>query len=435
MSCGLRAAHGSPCARSDADLHRNGRRPGPRGHAGSHPGARAESRREGQRGARDRGRERRARRPRRRRDWHWLDVPTAHPRLPRRHPEWFRSSYDAFTRLQREVQFDVVHSESTSALELMRRGVHRSVPVVIKLHGNYLGELRQALGRIRRGSGRQRLRDAKKIVWHTGMHLQRGEWHRFRPCEWIVTSEHEFRDARIESFLVPSRGHVIPNGIDTDVFHPGERRRGAAASRRRRRRAVARLRGPTRPAQGHRRGGPGARAPARPRPARPTRDRRRRVRPRQPDGHSRTSCGLTDEVVFVPPQPHAVLAQWLAAADAFLFPTQLNEAAPLVPLQAMACGTAVIASDVGTLREMLGRNGDAGGMTVPAGSPEELANAVERLISDPGLLAALSAPRARARADVLHARPHGRPDARGLRGRPRTARRPMSGAVVGAGSF
>src|SRR6185437_16805355 len=80
---------------------------------------------------------------------------------------------------------------------------------------------------------------------------------------------------------------------------------------------------------------------------------------------------LSDEVVFVPPQPHAVLAQWLAAADAFLFPTQLNEAAPLVPLQAMACGTPVIASDVGTLREMLGRNGDAGGMTVPAGSPEE----------------------------------------------------------------
>jgi glycosyltransferase involved in cell wall biosynthesis len=321
--------------------------------------------------------------------WHWLDVPTAHPRLPRRHPEWFRSSFDAFARLQRDVQFDVVHSESTSALELMRRGVNRSVPVVIKLHGNYLGELRQALGRIRRGSGRQRLRDAKKIVWHTGMHLQRGEWHRFRPCEWIVTSEHEFRDARIESFLVPSRGHVIPNGIDTDVFHP----ENAAEARRR---------------LGVADDGPLLVCAGRLDPLKGTavavralallRDRDRFARLAIVGGGSdldnltslARELGLSDEVVFVPPQPHAVLAEWLAAADAFLFPTQLNEAAPLVPLQAMACGTPVIASDVGTLREMLGRNGDAGGMTVPADSPEELANAVERLTSDPGLLAALS---------------------------------------------
>ena len=162
--------------------------------------------------------------------WHWLDVPTMHPRLPRRSREWFQSSYAEFERLHRELQFDVVHSESTSALELMRRGAHHSVPIVLKLHGNYLGEVRQAVRRIRNGSGLDRLRDAKKLLWHTGMHLQRGEWHRFRPCEWMVTSEHEFDDARREAFLVRSRGHIVPNGIDTDVFQPGIAASSGAAS-------------------------------------------------------------------------------------------------------------------------------------------------------------------------------------------------------------
>jgi glycosyltransferase involved in cell wall biosynthesis len=94
--------------------------------------------------------------------------------------------------------------------------------------------------------------------------------------------------------------------------------------------------------------------------------------------------------VFLPPQPHPVLAQWLAAADAFLFPTRLNEGAPLVTLQAMACGTPVIASNVGTLREMIGSNGDAGGVMFPAGSADELADAIERVTLDTDLRSTLS---------------------------------------------
>lgn len=320
--------------------------------------------------------------------WHWLDVPTAHPRLPRRHPAWLQGSYEKFVRLHGERRLDVVHSESTSALELMRKKVHTSVPVVLKLHGNYLGEVRQALRRIRRGDRAERLSDAKKILWHTGMHLQNGEWHRFRPCEWMVTSQHEYRDAWLESFLVPARGHVVPNGIDTKVFHPQDRAavrqqlglgdgallvcagrldplKGTSVAVR----ALAILRDAGRPV-------------------------RLAVLGVGDDLESlrtlASKLGLDDAVVFVPPQPHPVLAQWLTAADAFLFPTQLNEAAPLVPLQAMACATPVIASDVGTLREMIGRNGDAGGMMVQANSPDELARAIERLVSDPGLRTKLS---------------------------------------------
>ena len=320
--------------------------------------------------------------------WHWIDVPTTHPRLPRRHPDWLRFSYEAFVRLNERHRFDVVHSESTSALELMRRNVHQSVPVVMKLHGNYLGEIRQALRRIRNGTGRERARDAKKILWHTGMHLQHGEWRRFRPCEWIVTSQHEYRDAWIESCLVPARGHVVPNGIDTSVFRPQDRDelkrelgvdgaallvcagrldvlKGTSVAVR----ALAKLRDPARPV-------------------------RLAVLGDGADLESLRSLsaelGLADDVLFMPPQPHSVLARWLAAADAFLFPTRLNEAAPLVPLQAMACGTPVVASDVGTLREMIGQNGAAGGLMVPAAAPDALARAVDRILDNAQLRADLS---------------------------------------------
>jgi glycosyltransferase involved in cell wall biosynthesis len=315
--------------------------------------------------------------------WHWLDVPTSHPRLPRRHPDWLRFSYESFMHLQRQVGFDVVHSESTSALALMCNGVHHTVPVVLKLHGNYLGEIRQALRRIRRGTWRDRARDARKIAWHTGMHLQHGEYRRFRPCEWMVTSQHEYRDAWMESFLVPARGHIVPNGIDTSVFRPQDRAtlkhelgvgdatllvcagrldplKGTSVAVR----ALAQLRA--------------AAAPV-----------RLAVLGDGPDLESlralTAELRLDDAVTFVPPQPHPELARWLAAADAFLFPTRLNEAAPLVPLQAMACGTPVVASDVGTLREMIGQNGDAGGLFVPAGSPDALADAVGRISANDGL--------------------------------------------------
>jgi len=79
--------------------------------------------------------------------------------------------------------------------------------VVVKFHGNYLGVVREALRRARAGGADAKLHEAKRIVWTTGYHLQRGEWRRFRPCEWMVPSRHQFRETWRESFLVRSRGH------------------------------------------------------------------------------------------------------------------------------------------------------------------------------------------------------------------------------------
>ncbi len=51
--------------------------------------------------------------------------------------------------------------------------------------------------------------------------------------------------------------------------------------------------------------------------------------------------------MFVGAQTPEQMPLYIAAADVLLFPTELNEALPLILLQAMACGLPVIASRTG----------------------------------------------------------------------------------------
>src|SRR5206468_13012588 len=64
--------------------------------------------------------------------------------------------------------------------------------------------------------------------------------------------------------------------------------------------------------------------------------------------------GLAHNVSFVGRQPSDQVARYMAAADVFLFPTQREEAAPLVLPQAMACGVPVVASAIGGIAEVVG---------------------------------------------------------------------------------
>src|SRR5687767_3654544 len=75
--------------------------------------------------------------------WHFVDAPAYSPRVPKHHPEWTRRSTSTFLDLHRRRPFDIVHSESTSALGLLRSRVHRTVPLVAKFHGNYVTYARE----------------------------------------------------------------------------------------------------------------------------------------------------------------------------------------------------------------------------------------------------------------------------------------------------
>ncbi len=97
--------------------------------------------------------------------------------------------------------------------------------------------------------------------------------------------------------------------------------------------------------------------------------------------------GLTGRVDFVPPQPHHRLSAYYRAADVCLVPSR-SESFGLVALEAAACGTPVVASDVGGLRTLVdhGRTG----YRVDGRSPRELAAAAEVILADPELAAAMA---------------------------------------------
>ena len=75
----------------------------------------------------------------------------------------------------------------------------------------------------------------------------------------------------------------------------------------------------------------------------------------------------------------------MRGALAFVFPS-VYEGFGLPPLEAMACGTPVIVSDRASLPEVVG----GAGLVVPVDTPDALANAMRRLVEELDLRAALS---------------------------------------------
>jgi glycosyltransferase involved in cell wall biosynthesis len=87
------------------------------------------------------------------------------------------------------------------------------------------------------------------------------------------------------------------------------------------------------------------------------------------------------------------LARVVAGAAALVFPSWY-EGFGLPALEALACGTPVVASDLPALREVLGDQAEL----VPPGDAAALADALARVLEDPGGEPARTARRARAAA-------------------------------------
>jgi len=115
---------------------------------------------------------------------------------------------------------------------------------------------------------------------------------------------------------------------------------------------------------------------------------------RQPLAEQVGALGLGEAVAFIGEVDAAAVRAWFAAADVVVVPSR-SEGTPLALLEAMASETAVVASEVGGIPDVVGS--DAAVLVEPE-APEALADAVIALLRDPARRRRL-ADRGRARVE------------------------------------
>lgn len=80
----------------------------------------------------------------------------------------------------------------------------------------------------------------------------------------------------------------------------------------------------------------------------------------------------------------AAMRRYLSAADLYVFPSR-HEGFPVAPVEAMACGLPVVATDVEGIADIAPRGEDDGVVVVPAGDAAALAAAIVRVAGDRAL--------------------------------------------------
>jgi D-inositol-3-phosphate glycosyltransferase len=110
------------------------------------------------------------------------------------------------------------------------------------------------------------------------------------------------------------------------------------------------------------------------------------------------SLGVDDVVRFIPPVGQADLAEYYRAASLVVVPSY-NESFGLVAIEAQACGTPVVAANVGGLRTAV-RDGRTG-VLVDGHDPRDYADVIGRLLDDEATRSTMS------RAGAEHARQFG----------------------------
>ncbi|WP_446724951.1 glycosyltransferase family 4 protein [Nocardiopsis sp. N85] len=298
------------------------------------------------------------------REWRdWIDVLEVATMWTAGFPEPLTFSLRANRELRRRLgEFDVVHDNQTLGWGLL--GITSAgIPLVTTIHHPISVDRRIELDEAR---GWQRL---SKRRWYGFVKMQARVARRLDPI--LVPSRSSADDIAREFGVDPAAMEVTPLGVDTRYFHPRpeiERIPGrivCTASADSPLKGVATL----------------LRAAAKLATERDvTLTIVSKPRPGGPTDLLVDELGLRDRVEFVSGIDDTALAELVAAAQIAVVPS-FYEGFSLPAVEAMACGTPLIASHAGALPEVVGTDGDAGRL-IPPGDPELLAAELTALLDD-----------------------------------------------------
>jgi len=244
----------------------------------------------------------------------------------------FLSTLPTLRRLRRELPFDVIdaHFAYPEGLAAALAGWFLKVPVTITLRGT-LPQI--APFRLRRPQLRFALRRAARVV---------------------AVSDSLKRDA-VALGIPAEKIRVIGNGVDPEVFHPQDRTEARRALGLPKYGPLLVSVGTLTPRKGFHL----------------VMEAMAKLKKRWPtlrfaivggDGAEgamsaelkalAVRLGIADRVIFAGPRKSSELAPWYGAADLFVLATA-HEGSPNVVLEALACGTPVVATPVGSIPELL----------------------------------------------------------------------------------
>jgi glycosyltransferase involved in cell wall biosynthesis len=107
------------------------------------------------------------------------------------------------------------------------------------------------------------------------------------------------------------------------------------------------------------------------------------------------ALAVAPQVKFVGQVAKSAVPGWLSQGDIYLNTTNLDNT-PISVMEAMACGLGIVSTNVSGIPYLLTAEQDS--LLVPPKDPDALAQAIRRLLTEPGLGARLSA-NARAKAE------------------------------------
>lgn len=260
---------------------------------------------------------------------------------------------------QRAADFDVVHDNQGLGYGLLRLG-SSDLPVLATVHHPVSVDRRIDLAE---AAGLRRITLRR---WYGFVRMQRRVARRLSPL--ITVSESSASDI-VSDFGVAREGvRVVPLGVDTRVFHPGSgpRRPGSII-------AVASADVPLK-GIGTLLGSVAKLATERD----VTLTVVGRVQPGGPTERLVGELGIADRVRFVSGVPDEELAALLSSAEVAVVPS-LYEGFSLPAVEAMACGTPLVASRAAALPEVVGDDGECARLVAP-GDSEDLAGTIAALL-------------------------------------------------------